>query len=214
MLWEHGDISHDARVLGERFFRVGVRAAGVGSKANADGVTSPVNAPVERNEYAAGCRELELLVDRKLTEAARRNLSKSGPRGASNYIGMTLLHQIEDVPVCFPRTLGGILESNKEPAQRRPGQSLASAELAATRLDLALGSEDTKPFMIELGKIIKARGGYAAAARAAGPNRTALYKIISAEGNPALKTLVALLTPLGLRLSIKPIMDEEGQSDT
>ena len=127
---------------------------------------------------------------------------------------MTLLHQIEDVPVCFPRTLGGILELNKEPAPRRPGQSSVSAELAATRLDLALGSEDTKLFMIELGKIIKARGGYTAAARAAGLNRTALYKIVSAEGNPALNTLVALLTPLGLRLSIKPIVDEEGQSES
>ena len=96
--------------------------------------------------------------------------------------------------------------------QGRSGQISVSPELAATRLDLALGSDDTKSFMIELGQIIKARGGYTAAARAAGLNRTALYKIVSAGGNPALNTLVALLTPLGLRLSIKPIMEEELQS--
>ena len=93
----------------------------------------------------------------------------------------------------------------------RPGQIYASSELAAAKLDVALGSEDMKAFMTELAQIIKARGGYTTAARAAGLNRTALYKIVSAEGNPALNTLVGLLTPLGLRLSIKPIAEEDVQ---
>ena len=96
--------------------------------------------------------------------------------------------------------------------QRGSRQISVSPELAATRLDLALGSEHTTSFMIELGQIIKARGGYTAVARAAGLNRAALYNIVSAEGNPTLNTLVALLTPLGLRLSIKPIVEQELQS--
>lgn len=90
-----------------------------------------------------------------------------------------------------------------------------SPDLAAARLDEALESEDIRMFMTQLGQVIKARGGYASAARAAGLNRTALYKIVSKDGNPALNTLVSLLTPLGLRLSIKPIgeRDAHGNSD-
>src|SRR4051794_22028630 len=81
------------------------------------------------------------------------------------------------------------------------------ADDAASKLDAALAAEDVKMFMYELNLVIKQRGGFTAAARAAGLNRTALYKIVSEEGNPALNTLVALLAPLGLRLSIKPIDD-------
>ena len=108
----------------------------------------------------------------------------------------------------------GVLEPKKERMHARPGQIYVSSELAAAKLDVALGSEDIKAFMTELGQIIKARGGYATAARAAGVNRTALYKIVSAEGNPALNTLVALLTPLGLRLSIEPIAEEDVQGSS
>ena len=83
----------------------------------------------------------------------------------------------------------------------------ASVDDAASKLDAALAAEDVKMFMQELNRVIKQRGGFTAAARAARLNRTALYKIVSEEGNPALNTLVALLGPLGLRLSIKPIED-------
>ena len=80
-----------------------------------------------------------------------------------------------------------------------------TSELAAESLDGALDSCDVESFMKLLGEVIKARLGYSALARSAGLNRTALYKIASPEGNPALHTLVSLLTPLGLRLSIKVV---------
>jgi len=85
-----------------------------------------------------------------------------------------------------------------------PAKELTS-ELAAASLDNALDSCDVESFMKLLGEVIKARLGYGAMARSAGLNRTALYKIASPKGNPALHTLVSLLTPLGLRLSIKVV---------
>ena len=106
------------------------------------------------------------------------------------------------------------MEAEKKPVQASPEHTCVSSEFAAAKLDVALGSEDIKAFMTELGQIIKARGGYATAARAAGVNRTALYKIVSAKGNPALNTLMALLTPLGLRLSIRPIAEEDVQGSS
>jgi len=84
-------------------------------------------------------------------------------------------------------------------------QKELTSELAAASLDNALDSCDVESFMKLLGEVIKARLGYGAMARSAGLNRTALYKIASPKGNPAFHTLVSLLTPLGLRLSIKVI---------
>ena len=80
-----------------------------------------------------------------------------------------------------------------------------SADSAARKLDAALELEHIEIFMATLEEVIKAQGGMSAAARAAGLNRTALYKVVSARGNPALSTLTALLSAVGLRLSIKPL---------
>ena len=73
-------------------------------------------------------------------------------------------------------------------------QKELTSELAAASLDNALDSCDVESFMKLLGEVIKARLGYGAMARSAGLNRTALYKIASPKGNPALHTLVSLLT--------------------
>ena len=80
-----------------------------------------------------------------------------------------------------------------------------SADSAARKLDAALELEHIEIFMATLEEVIKAQGGMSAAARAAGLNRTALYKVVSARGNPALSTLTALLAAVDLRLSIKPL---------
>ena len=96
------------------------------------------------------------------------------------------------------------METQKKKVTRgEKGISDLPTELAVSRLNAALEAKDLSSFMSELGQVIKARGGYTSAARASGLNRTALYKIASYGGNPALDTLLALLAPLGLRLSVK-----------
>ena len=97
----------------------------------------------------------------------------------------------------------------KSPHTEAPPQEL-SAELAAAKLNAALEAGDLKSFMLSLSEVIKARGGYTAAARSAGLKRTALYKIASRGGNPALNTLVPLLESLGLGLSIKVLEESPG----
>ena len=79
----------------------------------------------------------------------------------------------------------------------------------AGKLNEALESNDTKQFLIMLAQTIRERGGYTAAARAVGVNRTALYHTVSPDGNPRADTLSSLLTYFGLRLSVQPL-DEVG----
>lgn len=89
--------------------------------------------------------------------------------------------------------------------------STSTPEVAAKRLDSALQEGDMNEFMRELARAIRARGGYTAAAAAAGINRTSLYKSVSATGNPSLSTLLPLLLHLGLRLSVQaPWQAEQG----
>jgi probable addiction module antidote protein len=85
------------------------------------------------------------------------------------------------------------------------------AEEVAVRLQEALRENDKPAFMAQLADELKAHGGYAAAAHAAGLNRTALYKILSPQGNPVMSTLSALLAHVGLRLSIEPIQNVDPQ---
>jgi probable addiction module antidote protein len=88
-----------------------------------------------------------------------------------------------------------------------------SAEFAASRLDAHFKANDLSSFLRQLSSVIRAWGGYTAAARAAGINRTGLYKTVSPQGNPELNTLVALLTPLGLRLSVQATEQTESQAN-
>jgi DNA-binding phage protein len=76
---------------------------------------------------------------------------------------------------------------------------------AAGTLDQALEGHDIKRFLALLSQTIRAQGGFTAAAAATRINRTALYKMLSPDGNPTAGTLSSLLRHLGLRLSIQPL---------
>ena len=78
------------------------------------------------------------------------------------------------------------METNGNAIALTGKQKELTSELAAASLDGALDSCDVESFMKLLGEVIKARLGYSAMARSAGLNRTALYKIASPQGNPAL----------------------------
>jgi probable addiction module antidote protein len=80
----------------------------------------------------------------------------------------------------------------------------------AGKLNEALESNDTKQFLTMLAQTLRERGGYTAAARAVGLNRTALYHTVSPDGNPRANTLSSLLAYFGLRLSVQPL-DEVGR---
>ena len=58
--------------------------------------------------------------------------------------------------------------------------------------------------LLALRTVAEAYGGLGAVAAEAGISREALYRTLSAKGNPTLKTLLAVLKTVGMRLSVKP----------
>jgi probable addiction module antidote protein len=74
---------------------------------------------------------------------------------------------------------------------------------AALYLEEALAAGDTEAFKLALRNVAEARlGGMSALSRRTDLNREALYRSLSAEGNPTLDTLIKVLRALGLRMSI------------
>ncbi len=76
-----------------------------------------------------------------------------------------------------------------------------SPEAVAAFLDAALEDGDAQIIAATLGDIARSKG-MALIAERTGLAREALYKSLSAEGNPRLTTLLGVLKAMGLRLSV------------
>ena len=83
----------------------------------------------------------------------------------------------------------------------------ADRELAAEYLKAALESlddpKDRAAGLLALRRVAEAYGGLGAVAAEAGISRESLYRALSPKGNPTLKTLLAVLKTVGLRLSVE-----------
>jgi probable addiction module antidote protein len=79
-------------------------------------------------------------------------------------------------------------------------------EFAVAYLQVAMESLDNPKErgggLLALRAVAEACGGLGAVAAQAGISRESLYRSLSPKGNPTLKTLIAVLKTLGLRLSI------------
>jgi len=79
-------------------------------------------------------------------------------------------------------------------------------ELAIEVLRIAMESldnpEERGGSLLSIRAVAEAYGGLGTVAVTAGISRESLYRALSPKGNPTLKTLVAVLKTLGLRLSI------------
>lgn len=79
-------------------------------------------------------------------------------------------------------------------------------EFAVEFLKIALecleNPEERAGGLLALRAVAEAYGGMGAVAAQAGISRESLYRSLSPKGNPTLKTLIAVLKTLGLRLSI------------
>lgn len=82
----------------------------------------------------------------------------------------------------------------------------ASREFAVAYLQAALeeldDADNRAAGLLALRDIAEAYGGMAAIAQEAGITREALYRALSPTGNPTLKTLLAVLHAMGMRLSV------------
>lgn len=89
-------------------------------------------------------------------------------------------------------------------APTRPYDSadyIDSPAAVAAFLDAALEDGDPQIIAATLGDIARSKG-MATIAGQTGLTREALYKSLSAEGNPRLTTLLGVLKAMGLRLSV------------
>lgn len=81
-------------------------------------------------------------------------------------------------------------------------------ELAVAYLKVALESMDDPDqvgaALLALRAVAEACGGLGALALNTGLSRESLYRTLSQNGNPTLKTLIAILSTLGLRLTVEP----------
>ena len=83
----------------------------------------------------------------------------------------------------------------------------ADRDLAVAYLKAAMESLDNpnelSGGLLALRTVAEAHGGLRAVAQEAGITRESLYRALSPKGNPTLKTLLAVIRTVGLRLSVE-----------
>ncbi|MFA6016321.1 MAG: addiction module antidote protein [Gallionellaceae bacterium] len=91
---------------------------------------------------------------------------------------------------------------------REVAELRADRELAVEYLKAAMESldnpDDRAAGLLALRTVAEAYGGLAVVAAEAGISRESLYRTLSAKGNPTLKTLLAVLKAVGMKLSVEP----------
>ena len=77
-------------------------------------------------------------------------------------------------------------------------------EMAAGMLNQCLEDGDAEMLLVTLRQIAKAFGGVSHVAEMAGVSETSLYRTLSRNGNPNLKTLMSISNVIGMRLAFVP----------
>ena len=77
-------------------------------------------------------------------------------------------------------------------------------EYVAEYLNAVLADGDEGELLVALKRLAKAFGGVTSVAAKVDLNGTSLYRTLSRDGNPELKTLVKVLGAMRLRLAIRP----------
>ena len=92
--------------------------------------------------------------------------------------------------------------------EREVAELRADRELAIEYLRAAMESmdnpDDRAGALLALRAVVEAYGGLGSVAAQAGISRESLYRALSAKGNPTLKTILAVLKAVGMRLSVEP----------
>ncbi|MEH1788797.1 MAG: addiction module antidote protein [Nostoc sp.] len=96
-------------------------------------------------------------------------------------------------------------------------EQMLNPEMAKAYLDVAIEEYeqdgDIAFFLEALRNVVEAREGMTRLAEKTGLNRQNLYRVLSPEGNPELRTISLILHNLGYRLSVQPIQASLGHDD-
>ena len=98
---------------------------------------------------------------------------------------------------------GVVSHHDLEVAELRADRELAVEYLKAA-MEALDDPEDRGACLVALRTVAEAYGGLGLVATEAGISREALYRALSPKGNPTLKTLIAVLKTVGMRLSVEP----------
>lgn len=82
--------------------------------------------------------------------------------------------------------------------------SLKDTEEATGYLNAALEGGDIKVFLLALHNVIQAQGGINKLSEKTHKSRTSLYKVLSAKGNPYLKSMNEILNAVGMHFTVTP----------
>jgi len=83
-------------------------------------------------------------------------------------------------------------------------QALKDPREAAAYLSAAIEDGDREVFLLALRNVAEAQGGMTAVARRAHMNRESLYRMLSSRGNPEIRSILALLSSMKLKVTIEP----------
>jgi probable addiction module antidote protein len=89
-----------------------------------------------------------------------------------------------------------------------PAEDLLSDEAIAVFMEEAFKTEDAGYIAHALGIVARAKG-MTQIANETGLSREQLYRSFSANGNPTLKTTIAVMKALGIELTAKPYVQED-----
>ena len=101
------------------------------------------------------------------------------------------------------KIVGAVSHHEREIAELRADRDLAVEYLKAAMESLD-NPDDRAAGLLALRTVAEAYGGLGAVAAEAGISREALYRALSPKGNPTLKTLLAVLKAVGMKLSVEP----------
>ncbi len=102
------------------------------------------------------------------------------------------------------RKLVGVVSHHEREVEELREDPGFAVEYLKAALESLNNPEDRGASLLMLRALAEAYGGLGAVAAKAGISRESLYRSLSPKGNPTLKTLVAVLNTMGLRLSVVP----------
>ena len=101
------------------------------------------------------------------------------------------------------KVAAAVSHRDREVAELRADRDLAVEYLKAAMESLD-DPDNRAAGLLALRTVAEAYGGLGAVATEAGISRESLYRTLSPKGNPTLKTLIAVLKAVGMKLSVEP----------
>jgi probable addiction module antidote protein len=118
---------------------------------------------------------------------------------------------MEEEAAMTTRPVGTVSHHEWEVKTLREDRELAIEYLKFSMESLSV-PEERAGALLSIRAVAEAYGGLGAVAAEAGISRESLYRSLSPKGNPTLKTLVAVLKTMGLRLSVTEAPAEESKT--